>query len=99
MMPNHVHLIINTMNYDFVPLGELLGSMKKYSGRRANKILEKQGHFWQIENYDHIVRSRNELASIIKYNINNPVSVGLVSRWQEWRGTYLDERYLDNSTL
>jgi len=95
IMPNHVHLLINTMNFDFVPLGELLGSIKKYSARRANAILNMNGHFWQIENYDHVVRSRNELSAILIYNINNPVSAGLVSNWQDWNGTFVDERYLE----
>ena len=95
IMPNHVHLILNTMNYTFHPIGDLLKSIKQFSGKQANKILNRKGQFWHGESYDHIIKSRNELAERIDYLINNPVKAKLVSNGQDWKGTYLDRRFQD----
>ena len=96
IMPNHVHLIINTFNYPYTPLGEILKSIKQFSGNQANKVLNRQGQFWQHESYDHIVKSRNELATRINYVKNNPVKAGLVTSWRKWPGTFVDEKYIDD---
>lgn len=96
IMPNHVHLIINTYGFDPVPLGRFLGSIKRHSARKANVLLERSGSFWQAESYDHLVRSRNELADSIDYVINNPVKAGLVDEWTKWPGTYLNKAYFDS---
>ena len=96
IMPNHVHLILNTFKYPYKPLGEILKSIKQFSGSHANIILHQQGQFWQHESYDHIVRSRNELATRINYVKNNPVKAGLVPSWREWGGTFVEEKYIDD---
>lgn len=94
IMPNHVHLIINTYGFKPVPLGDFLGSIKRHSARKVNILLGREGRFWQVESYDHIVKSRNDLADSIDYVINNPVNAGLVDEWTEWTGTYLNKKYL-----
>jgi len=96
IMPNHVHLIINTFNYPYTPLGKILKSIKQFSATQANKILKQEGQFWQHESYDHIVRNRNELAARINYVKNNPVKAGLVSSWRKWNGTFVEEKYIDD---
>ncbi|NOR87481.1 MAG: hypothetical protein GQ527_07725 [Bacteroidales bacterium] len=95
IMPNHVHLIINTNGFKPMPLGDFMGSIKRYSARKANILLGREGKFWQTESYDHILKSRNDLADSIDYVINNPVKAGLVAEWNEWPGTYLNEKYFD----
>jgi len=95
IMSNHVHLIINTYKFPYFPLGDTLGSIKKFSARRSNKILERSGNFWHSENYDRIIRGRNELSRAIKYVIYNPVNAALVENWKDWTGTFVDEKYLD----
>jgi REP element-mobilizing transposase RayT len=95
IMSNHVHLIINTFKFPYFPLGETLGSIKKYSARESNKLLNRKGSFWHSENYDRIIRDRNELDRAIKYVIFNPVNAGLIKDWSNWNGTYVDQRYLD----
>ena len=95
IMPNHVHLILNTMNFPYHPLGDLLKSIKQFSGKQANKIINRKGQFWHSESYDHIIKSRNELAIRIDYLINNPVKAKLVSKWQDWKGTFVDRRFQD----
>jgi len=94
-MGNHVHLIINTLDYSNNSLGDLLGSIKKYSARRINKYLNRTGSLWHAESYDHIIKSRNELAATIDYVIHNPVKAGLIENWEKWPGTYIDKRFLN----
>jgi putative transposase len=51
-------------------------------------ILEREGEFWQHENYDHVVRSEAELSRIIQYVVNNPVQAGLAEKPKDWKWTY-----------
>ncbi len=95
IMPNHVHLILSTHKYPPKPLGEILKSIKQFSATQSNKLLHRNGQFWHHESFDHIIRSRNELAERIKYLVNNPVAANLVSNWNEWPGNYVDSRYID----
>ena len=63
-------------------------SLKRYTARQANKILGREGAFWQDESYDRMIRDGEEYARIIDYVLENPVKAGLVSKWEEWRWTY-----------
>jgi len=82
VMPNHVHLLIDPK----VPLSQVTHSVKTYSAREANQILNRSGQtFWAIEAYDHWVRSLREFESIIRYIEFNPVSAGLVANPEDWR--------------
>ena len=56
IMPNHIHFVFNLLTKE-KHVGEIMGSIKKYSGRRANKILKRNGAFWQAENFDRLVRT------------------------------------------
>lgn len=72
-------------------LGEIMQSLKGYTARKANKILNRTGQFWEAESYDHEVRNAEELDRIIKYVLNNPVKAGLVKHWQEWQWNWRAE--------
>jgi REP-associated tyrosine transposase len=87
IMPNHVHLVIDLINNKRL-LGDILGSIKKYSARGSNKALGKKGKFWQSESFDRLVRDEVELYYVIRYVLMNPVNAGLAKNWKEWKGTY-----------
>ena len=70
-------------------ISKIMQSIKSYSAREANKILNRKGSFWQSESYDHIVRNEDELEKIIKYVIYNPVKAKLVEEWEDWEFSYL----------
>ena len=93
IMPNHVHLVFELLSKER-NVGEIIGSIKKYSARRANKILRKDGTFWQAESFDRLVRDEVELYFTIKYVLLNPVNAGLVENWKKWDGTYCHPNYL-----
>jgi REP element-mobilizing transposase RayT len=91
VMPNHVHLVYTPLRKEdgsFHAMSAIMHSLKLYTGRRVNPLLEREGDFWQHENYDHVVRDEAKQRLIILYVVNNPVKAGLVHHWQEWPWTY-----------
>ena len=81
IMPNHVHLLFTPQ----VSVSKLLGSLKAASAKRANLLLHRTGQpFWQDESYDHLVRNDAEFWRIQRYIENNPVTVGLAVKPDEY---------------
>jgi REP element-mobilizing transposase RayT len=100
VMPNHVHLVCTPLQREdgtYHVLYRMLQSLKRHTARQSNKILRRQGTFWQGESYDHVVRDEAELMRIIWYVINNPVKAGLVSDWESWPWTYVSQRVIPDS--
>jgi len=92
IMPNHVHLActpLEKIDGGYHSLTTILHSLKRYTAREANKILERRGAFWQQESHDHVVRDEGELQRIVAYVLNNPVKAGMVSTWEEWPWSYV----------
>ena len=69
-------------------LSTIMQSLKGYTARKANRLLGRNGVFWQPESYDHVVRDANEWQRIVTYVLNNPVKAGLVDRWEKWQWNY-----------
>ncbi|SHK52033.1 REP-associated tyrosine transposase [Hymenobacter psychrotolerans] len=87
LMPNHVHIVVQLPD-DAPDFMRTLQSLKMNTALKANKILEREGQFWQRESYDHIVRDGKELQRIVAYVLENPVKAGLTDNWQDWPYTY-----------
>lgn len=73
-------------------LAAIMRSIKGYTAREANKILNRRGQFWEPESYDHEVRDQNEFWRIINYTLKNPVKAGLVRDWRDWPFSWVDDR-------
>jgi putative transposase len=87
IMPNHVHVVCTPLprqDGTCYPLHSILQSLKRHTARQANRILGRQGAFWQSESYDHVVRDEAELERIVEYVINNPVKAGLIDDGLSW---------------
>ncbi len=87
LMANHVHLVV-TLPDEAPPLARTLQSIKSYTARQANILLNRQGQFWQRESYDHTIRDTAEMERIIHYVLENPVKAGLTNDWQSWPYIY-----------
>lgn len=59
-------------------------SIKGYSAREANRLLNRKGQFWEPESYDHEVRDLNEFWRIVRYILRNPVKARLADTWEAW---------------
>ena len=91
IMPNHGHLVCSPLEKEegkYHSLSKIMHSFKLHTALEANKILGRDGAFWQHENYDHYVRDEGELERVIKYVIYNPVKAKLVDDWKQWKWTY-----------
>jgi REP element-mobilizing transposase RayT len=75
-MPNHVHLLLDTTNYNqmaesnragttrYYPLTDTLRLLKGRTARACNLALNRAGAFWQHESHDHVVRNENSYVSL-----------------------------------
>ncbi len=89
IMPNHVHLLVTVLSQT-TSFTHVLKSLKGFSARQANKLLDRTGQpFWQAESYDHVVRGADEFNRIVLYILNNPVKAGLVSEWTDYPYSYV----------
>ncbi len=91
IMSNHAHVLFTPLEKEdgsYHAVSAIMQSLKRYTARKSNLILRREGQFWQYESYDHFVRNDKELQRIRQYILNNPVKAGLVQSWDEWPWTY-----------
>ena len=96
IMSNHIHFLIDTWdteNYT-ASVTSAMQSIKRHTARQSNILLEREGQFWQNENYDHLVRNEREFTNIINYIVQNSVKAGLVTNWRDYPHTFVNENYL-----
>jgi len=75
IMPNHVHALVRpAMEHK---LADILQSWKSFTAKEANKVLGREGEFWQPESFDHIVRNEQQLEKFGRYIQENPAKAGL----------------------
>ncbi|MBY0232003.1 MAG: transposase [Gemmataceae bacterium] len=103
IMPNHVHVLLIPKETDSLgehasPLARAMHAIKSYTSKEANKILGRQGRFWQDESYDHWVRDDEELEGIIDYIADNPVKAGLVLHPWRWPFCSAHDRFVEEGT-
>ncbi len=94
IMPNHLHWVF-THDEDAQVLWQILQRMKRYTATEANKILHRQGQFWEDESYDHIVRDAKEFDNIVLYTLQNPVKAGFVKTWEEWKFSFVEDSFFE----
>jgi REP element-mobilizing transposase RayT len=73
---------------------KILQDLKKYTAVHSNKVLHREGQFWQHESYDHVIRNAEELERMIWYVLDNPVKAGLVGSWEKWKWSYVREGFV-----
>ena len=83
IMPNHIHFLATPL--ESIELSTIAHSIKSYTAHEANKVLGRQGQFWQHEPFDRYIRNRRHFVSVIRYIENNPVKAGLCAQPQDWR--------------
>lgn len=102
IMPNHVHLLIDTtiqiiddegfyineVPEDYYQLHQIMKLIKGSTAHAANKHLGRKGKFWQKDSYDRYVRNGKELWNIIQYILHNPVKAGLVAKPDDYPYNY-----------
>jgi len=65
-------------------LSQILHSIKSYTAKQANRLLQREGDFWQSEYFDRLIRDDEELMQQVDYVFENPAKASL-ENWP-WRG-------------
>src|SRR6185436_16162554 len=81
VMPNHVHLLFQVGK---VPMWRLVDAWKGYTAKEANKILGRNGRFWQDGYWDTYMRNGVHEGRTRRYIENNPIRAGLVTAAGDW---------------
>lgn len=111
VMSNHVHTVFRPLvskelieeflrsqhnSGDGIPaLGKIMQTIKGRSARTCNLILDRSGAFWEHESFDHVIRT-GKFHKTIRYVLNNPVKIGLVENWEDYRWNYCRKELIDN---
>jgi type I restriction enzyme R subunit len=75
VMPNHVHLLACLLGDS--DIAKQCYSWKKFTATQINRLLGKNGRFWQSESFDHLVRSPEQFEYLRYYIEQNPKKAGL----------------------
>jgi REP element-mobilizing transposase RayT len=94
VMPDHVHMVFTPLNDEAgntFGLAQIMSGIKGASAHSINRALNRRGHVWQDESFDHILRSNENVCNRVDYICHNPVRKGLVRAvddypwlWREW---------------
>lgn len=77
VMPNHVHVLVRSFSDELYPLEGIEQAWKSHSSREINLNRGTQGHLWQSESFDRIVREEEHLWKCLQYIGDNPRRAGL----------------------
>jgi putative transposase len=91
VMSTHLHLLMRSADGRSGELLKDMADFKRFSGRKANQILDRSGPFWAREQFDHWIRNHEMFEGTVRYILNNPVKAGLVADWRQWPWYVLDE--------
>jgi len=89
IMPDHMHLVIIPSEKN---ISECMKSIKGFSARRINELLNRKGSVWQNGFYDYILDSENKTLSRMKYIEDNPVRKGIVTVAKDYEYSSINYR-------
>lgn len=81
VMPNHLHVLVDVWE---TPLAELVKSWKSFVAREANKVLGRNGTFWEREYLDTVIADEEHRRTAVRYIESNPVKAGLAREAKVW---------------
>ncbi len=80
-MPDHQHLIITGTRSD----SDIWKAIVSYKQRTGFWMSKNNPEIrWQKDFYDHVIRIDGDVATQVRYILDNPVRKGLVSSWDEY---------------
>ncbi|HEX8396804.1 MAG TPA: transposase, partial [Pyrinomonadaceae bacterium] len=83
VMPNHIHFLATPLEKQ--SLSNIVQSLKIFTAKEANKLLNRQGKFWQSDYFDRYIRDYEHFTKVVSYIENNPVKARLCQSKSEWR--------------
>lgn len=83
IMPNHLHLLLKPLNGN--SLTGIMHSLKSFTSQKANKLLNRNGKFWQEDYFDRYIRDYKHFEKTLNYIAMNPVKAGLCENPIDWK--------------
>jgi len=77
VMPDHLHWLVSLQQGS---LSELMQRVKGRSALEVNSRLGRQGRLWQEGFHDRALRREEDILSVARYIVANPLRAGLVKR-------------------
>jgi len=96
IMPNHIHLLVDVWQ---TPLTQLIKSWKQFIGREANKVLKREGTFWERDYWDTLMEDEDQRKKAVHYIETNPVKARLVREPTEWQWSSARHRDVRSAVL
>ena len=90
VMPDHLHWLLQ-LNADR-SLSVCVNTVKSFAARAINKRSGRHGRLWQKGFFDRAIRREDDLASIARNIVANPLRAGIVRSVREyphWDATWL----------
>ena len=91
LMPDHAHWLVELGPR--VPLEMVVSRMKSATGVQVNRMLARAGALWGPAFHDRALRQDDDLRSVARYIVANPLRAGLVERigdYPFWDCVWLD---------
>ncbi|MEO7993558.1 MAG: transposase [bacterium] len=82
LMPNHAHCLLRPR--PGFSLSKIVARWKGYTALEANRILGRQGAFWQRDYFDRYIRDERQFYGAVEYIHRNPFKAGRVARPELW---------------
>lgn len=76
LMPDHLHALVELGGGE--PLPKLIKRVKSVLAQAVNRQRGESGTVWAVAFHDHALRHEDDLLTIARYVIANPVRAGLV---------------------
>lgn len=89
IMPDHMHLVIIPKDKN---ISECMKSIKGFSARQINRVLNRKGSIWQVGFYDYVLDSEEKVLTRMKYVEDNPLRKGLVNRSEDYEYSSINHR-------
>ncbi len=80
-MPDHLHLLIEGKNYES-DMKIFISAYKQKTGYYYKK--ENGSKLWQINYYEHVLRSEEDTKTVANYIFANPVRKGIVEDFTQY---------------
>ncbi len=82
LMPDHAHWLMQLGESD--NLSVVVNRLKSASARATNRVLEREGPLWESAFHDRALRREEDVRTIARYIVGNPLRAGLVARVGEY---------------
>jgi putative transposase len=82
VMPDHLHWLLRVKAER--SLSVCVNTMKSFATRSINRCTGRHGKLWQKGFYDRAIRREEDLVSIARYIVANPLRAGIVKSVREY---------------